>query len=79
MNYPSEMCLYGWTSTSMEKTVAENFAYEVLNTENPIESVKRVVFCIHWHDKGSYLYTDEESGGSFPHENEVLLFDGCNY
>lgn len=65
------MCLYGFTSTSRHRHIAESFAHE-----NEQAGLKRVLIHIYWNNKeGHYLM----NAGAFEHEEEILLYDGVNY
>ena len=70
MNPPGMMMLYGFTSTSKDRSEAEKFTYC-----NPAMGLKRVLFDIHWNDSKQHYYIE----GAFPHENEILLFDGTRF
>ena len=62
------MCLFGYTSTSRTRSVAESFAYS-----NEYTKTKRVCFHIHWEDAYHHFFMN---AGAFNDEEEILLFDG---
>ena len=64
----NKMCLYGFTSTSRFRNVAETFAYE-----DPEAGLQRVLIHIFWKYKKAHYYMNK---GSFEHEEEILLYDG---
>ena len=66
------MCLYGFTSTSRFRSIAESFAFE-----NKADGLKRVLIHIHWINVNNDHYY--MNLGSFEHEEEILLYDGINY
>ena len=65
------MCLYGFTSTSRHRNIAESFSFE-----NAEAGMRRVLIRIFWEGKTDHYYMNQ---GSFEHEEEILLMDGLNY
>ena len=60
-----EVQLFGYTSTSMNKNMAEKFAWE-----NEILGKKRVLFRIEWCSVYNHMFLDM---GAFNDEEEMLL------
>ena len=60
--------LHGYTSTSLKKDTALNFAWE-----NKHSGHEKVLFHIQW-DRTTTCYF--LNAGAFDHEEEVLLYDG---
>ena len=65
------MCLYGFTSSSSHRHIAETFAHD-----NEQAGLKRVLIHIYWNDKEYHYFMN---AGAFEHEEEILLYDGVNY
>ena len=65
------MCLYGYTSTSRLRSIAESFAFE-----NKEDGLKRVLIHVFFTNKKKHYYMNQ---GSFEHEEEILLGDGLSY
>ena len=65
-----KMRLYGYTSTSKQRSVAESFAFS-----NKDSGIKRVLYCIHWEDAWSHYLMN----GAFDYEEEILLSDGAPF
>ena len=61
--------LHGYTSTSLQKSIALNFAWE-----EPKTGHQKVLFHIKWLDVFSAYFLD---AGAFDHEEEVLISDGA--
>ena len=62
--------LHGYTSTSLQKSVALTFAWEEPNTGH-----QKVLFHFKWMSKWEAYFLD---AGAFDHEKEVLLNDGAD-
>ena len=60
--------LHGYTSTSLKKDTALNFAWE-----NKDSGHEKVLFHIQWDRQNNCYFLN---AGAFDHEEEVLLFDG---
>ena len=65
------MRLFGYTSTSRTRSVAESFAYS-----NEHSKTKRVCFHIHWEDAQQHYFMN---AGAFADEEEILLIDGADF
>lgn len=65
------MSLFGYTSTSRNRSQAESFAFS-----NKDSGIKRVVFHIHWEDAQQHYFMNS---GAFDHEEEILLADGTEF
>ena len=65
------MCLYGFTSTSRHRHIAETFAHD-----NEQAGLKRVLIHIYWNRKTSHYFMN---AGAFEYEEEILLYDGNSY
>ena len=59
------MHLFGFTSTSRFRSVAETFAYD-----DPAAGLQRVLIHIFWNRKTGHYYMNK---GSFEQEEEILL------
>ena len=60
--------MFGYTSTSLNKDIAENFAWE-----NEKTGQKKVIFHIKWNSLNYHYFLN---AGAYDYENEVLLVDG---
>ena len=60
--------LHGYTSTSLKKDAALNFAWENKNSGH-----EKVLFNIQWDREDDCYFLN---AGAFDHEEEVLLYDG---
>ena len=67
--YVGMIQLHGYTSTSLKKDTALNFAWENKNSGH-----EKVLFHIQWHQKFRCYFLN---AGAFDHEEEVLLYDGA--
>jgi hypothetical protein len=68
---PATMSMFGFISTSVERKVAEKFAYN-----DPDNGKIKVLFHIQWTHSYDYYFMDM---GSFDDEEEVLLLDGQRF
>ena len=65
------MRLFGYTSTSRTRSVAESFAYS-----NEHSKTNRVCFHIHWENATQHYFMN---AGAFADEEEILLTDGAAF
>ena len=73
-NYETDkgnMRLYGYTSTSRNRSMAESFAFS-----NKESGIKKVVFHIHWQCATAHYFM---SNGANDHGEEILLMDGIDF
>jgi hypothetical protein len=68
---PATMSTFGFISTSVERKVAEKFAYN-----DPSTGKVKVLFHILWTHSYDYYFMDM---GAFDDEEEVLLLDGQRF
>ena len=65
----AKVTLHGYTSTSLQKSIALTFAWE-----EPKTGHQKVLFHFKWMKKSDAYFLD---AGAFDHEKEVLLYDGA--
>jgi hypothetical protein len=65
------MTLIGFTSTLLNREKAESFSFE-----DDDSGKKMVLLVLMWRRKFSYYYMNM---GAFPHEDEVILYDGSRF
>lgn len=68
---PFTISLFGYVSTSLDRSAAEGFAYK-----DPATGKTPVLYIFKWARGSDYYLMDM---GAFRHEQEVLLCDGLTF
>ena len=69
--YDAMVTLRGYTSTTLQKSMALTFA-----CEEPKTGHQKVLFLFKWMDKSDAFFL---IAGAFDHEYEVVIYDGAQF